>query len=401
MSSARQIPRSSPSDNEQVDGGASWSAILLAALPHLLMAVLSGLSGIFMGRPPSGIALLGYGMLIAMVAAFLLAWRRGWPLWSGSWAGYWLMLPVFGSLLPSWPGLEYLFLVSLLVVGALIFQRHPVYGLLASSPPLLLMTRLFVFELVMGGEWVMTGVWLLLALTAGAIVWQGSIRTGVLLLVGLHLVTGLAFAVGRSYLPFRFEGMGARQTPELETLINDLAPPTLAAIAILLALLLLHPLRQLAVRSGRRGWRSRLMLLLGMLLTLGSVFALRVRPRWQPSLIIGTSPITAGVIASIGVAVGLVLSLVAAFLLTKDVWSNPQDRFEGLLLPLLSAFAPLVVFALAHPFAPDGQYGDRFQVQVILSYAGVVAWTLLALLVLVWRHGDPARPEIMMEGARG
>ena len=356
-------------------------AIFLAALPHLLLAIFTALSSIYLGGLISALGLL---LLIVMAMAFLLAWRQQWPVWSGSWIGYWLLLlfPLGARL--SLPGLELLILPALLAVGVLLFQRHPLQGLLASSPPLLFMTRAFVFELVAGGEWVWSGVWLLLAVTAGVIVWLGSVRAGMLLLIGFHLLTGLAFALARSYLPFRFSEMGARQTPELETVVNDFVPLTLALIIILLALLLLEPLRRLASQGGRQGRYRHGLLLLGMLLTLGGILTLRAQPR----LTNAASPEIAVIIASLAIAAGLMLSVGATLLLARAVWREGRGRFHPLLLPLLAAFAPLVVFALAPPFAPDGRYSDHSQTIISLSYAGVILWSLATLLVIMLSYRD-------------
>ena len=346
------------------------NAAFLAALPHLVFAIFFALPGIAGGG-------LGILLLVMMAAAFLLAWWQGWPLWSGSWAGYWLVYALIqaSSWLPSLPGLE---LLIPLAVGIFIFQRRPLLGLLASTPPLLLLPRFFVFELVTGGEWVWSAIYLLLALTAGTIVWRNSLRAGTLLMIGFHLIAGLAIALARSYLPFRFIELGPRQTSELATLINDFVPLTLAVITILLALLLLQPLGRLAARARRQGRSRQALLLLGMALTLGGVFALRT----QPHLTNAASPAAAATIASLAIVTGLVLSLSAAMLLTRVVWPDARPRFPDLLLPLLAALAPLVVFALAPPVAPVGRYSDRFQTVLFLSYGGVILWALAALWVI-------------------
>lgn len=378
-----------------------WTGSLLAALPHLILATTMAMSGASSGAAPSWFIALRYGLLVMMGVALLLAWRLRWPLWSGSWAGYWLLFLYFWvSEQLAWrPGLDYLLLLPLAGIGLLLFRRRSLYGLLAIVAPLLLMTRVFVFELFTGGDWVWSGIWLLLALTAGTIVWLDSIRAGVLLTLAFQLATGLIFSIARSYLPYRSPPgmeMGPRPVPELETLVNDFAPLTLAAITIPMALLLLHPLRRLAELGGRGGRRSHRLLLLGMFLTFGSLLALRTRPSLLNELSLTSSTVT-----SVAVAAGLLLSLGAAFVLTRAVWSGPGTPLHDLLLPLLSAFAPLVVFALAPPFAPDGRYSDRLQMQIILSYAGVLTWTILALMILVWRRVDPSQPEIRIQGGRG
>jgi hypothetical protein len=364
-------PTRSGADGERAD----WRDICLAALPHLLLASTFGPSALF---PVNLLAtrLMPYLLLAAMLAAFLLAWRRGWPLWSGSWAGYWLLIPFYAF---SWLPLrmvELLILLVLLVAGAFIFQRRPLYGLLASFPPLLLLTRFFAFEFVTGGEWILTGIWLLLALTAAAIVRQGSLRAGVRLTIAFHLAAGLAFSLGRAYLPYRWPGhMGARQPPTLVELVNDLAPLTLVAVVIPLALLLLHPLWQLGRQVGSSGRRSHRLLLVGMSLTFGGFFIGRVQPALLPIDV-------TNIVSPLLVVSGLFLAVAAAGWLSRISWLRTNGRFYVVLLPLLAVLAPLVVFRLARPFGHVEPYDDSFQVMVLLSYIGVFVWLIGALLVI-------------------
>lgn len=382
-----------------VDGGRTPRlAVLLAALPHILLATSMSLSSVFARVAPSWSGATYYGLLIIMGLALLFAWRQGWPLWSGSWAGYWLFFAygLAGRLVPWRPGLEYLLMLPPLAIGLLLFLRRPLYGLLAVVAPMLFMTHLFAFELVAGGEWVWSSIWLLLGVTAGAIVWLGSVRAGVLLTVASQLVAGLIISTARSVLPYRGLGptpMGPRPTPELATLLNDFVPLTLAAITLPLALLLLHPLGQLAGRGGNKGRHSHKVLLLGLAITFGGVFALRARP----SLVDGMS----STFASVAVTAGLLLALGAAVTLIRALRSDPNASWQDLLLPLLAAFAPLVIFALPHPFPTAGHYSAGFQAQLVLSYAGVLAWTLLAILTLVRGSGGRAQPDIVMEAVPG
>jgi hypothetical protein len=367
-------PVRSGSDGEWAD----WRDICLAALPHLLLASIFGLSALF---PGSLLAtrLMPYFLLAAMLAAFLLAWRRGWPLWSGSWAGYWLLIPFYAF---SWLPLrmieiELLTLLVLLVAGVLIFQRRPLYGLLASFPPLLLLTPLFAFEYVIGSDWILTGIWLLLALTAAAIVRRGSLRTGVRLTIAFHLAAGLAFSLGRAYLPYRFLNLvGTRQPPTM-VLVNDLAPLTLVALVIPLAFLLLHPLWQLGRQGGASGRWSHRLLLVGMALTFGGFFIRRM----QPALLPGDITSIVSLLPLLTVS-GLLLAVAAAVWLARISWLRTNGRFYVVLLPLLAVLAPLVVFRLARPFGHVGPYNDSFQVMVLVSYIGVFLWLFCALLVI-------------------
>ncbi len=367
------------------------SAVMLAALPHLLMAIVTGLGALFPGGS-SPFALLAYVAPAMMVIAFVLAWRRGWPIWSGSWAGYWLLLLFFlvSSLFPFSPGLEYLALVLLIAAAVILFQRRPVHGLLACLPLLLLIPRLFVFELLAGGDFVWSGVWLLLALTAGLVAWSATVRAGLLLVTSFQLIAGLAFAVATAYLPFRFSQMGVRQPAEFLGLINAFVPLTLALITIPLGLLLLRPTHQLALRGGKRGQAGWMFLLPGVLIALGGLLVLQA-----PSNLLSATPWAAGPVATIGLGMGMGLSLLGAMLQASAAWSSVGCQPWRLLLPLLAATAPLVVFALPAPFSLGGRYSDRFLLQLTLGYSGVLIWTALALLTLwrIYAAPAPARPS--------
>jgi hypothetical protein len=365
-------PVRSGADGERAD----WRDICLAALPHLLLASTFGLSALF---PVNLLAtrLMPYFLLAAMLAAFLLAWRRGWPLWSGSWAGYWLLMPFYAF---SWLPLrmvELLTLLVLLMAGVLIFQRRPLYGLLASFPPLLLLTPLFAFEYVIGSDWILTGIWLLLAITAAAIVRRGSLRTGVWLTIAFHLAAGLAFSLGRAYLPYRFLNLVGTRQPLTMVLVNDLAPLILVALVIPLAFLLLHPLWQLGRRGGASGRRSHRLLLVGMALTIGGFFIRRMQPALLPGDI--TSIVSLSPLLTVS---GLLLAVAAAVWLARISWLRTNGRFYVVLLPLLAVLAPLVVFRLARPFGHVGPYDDSFQIMVLLSYIGVFLWLIGTLLVI-------------------
>jgi hypothetical protein len=356
-----------------------WSAILLAMLPHLLFAFLTAFSTALIDSVPGAAIFLRYMLPVALVTVLLWAWWRGWPLWSGSWAGYWLLFAFAYNTWLSLPGLDLVFLFLLAAIVVFICQRRPLFGLLTSLPLLLLLPRFFVFELVAGGEWVMAGIWLLLALTAGVIVWRNSLRTGILLALGFHVTAGLAFALGRSYLPYRFAQMGPRQPPTLATLVNDFVPLTLAVITISLTLLLLYFVRQLAGQGEQRVWRNYWLLLLGMLLTLGGLFGQRGWIPWLGS----PMPELASSMAWLLVITGVLLSLGATFLLTRMVWLESGRRFHVVLLLLLAALAPFTLFPLARPLAQVGQYSDSFQIMLVLSYVAVLFWVLGALLVVV------------------
>lgn len=352
--------------------------ILLAVAPHVMYGLMNVLGEIGIVR---GARWFLFAMIGAVVGVMVIAWRRRWPLWSASWAGYALLYAYFtssfalGSLFATVQFDFGLVLLPLMIVlGMYIFQRRPLYGLLASFPLIVLMGRLFVFELVLGGTWIFAGVWLLAALVSGAIVSAGTIRRGVLLAVGFHLTTGIAFALGQGYLPYRWPEIHSRQAPTWQALVNDFIPLTLALIALTLAFLLLHPLRRLAIALENQGRRNHLFLLGGVVTAFGGRFGLIAQ---------GAAGGVATVIASLALGLGLTLSLAAAFGLARAARRKMEASTRALVVPFLVALAPLVVFSLATPFATDGSYSADFQRVLILSYAGVLLWVGVALWVLL------------------
>lgn len=352
--------------------------ILLAVAPHVMYGLMNVLGEIGIVR---GARWFIFAMIGALVGVMVIAWRRRWPLWSASWAGYALLYAYFtssfalGSLFATVQFDFGLVLLPLMIMlGVYIFQRRPLYGLLASFPLFVLMGRLFVFELVLGGTWIFAGVWLLAALVSGAIVSAGTIRRGVLLAAGFHLISGIAFALGRSYLPYRWPEIYPRQAPTWQELVNDFVPITLALIALTLALLLLHQLKRLVLALGDQERRHQILLLTGIVATFGGRFGLNA---------LGTDGGVATVIAGLALGLGLAVSLFAALLLARAARRKMERPAPALVLPFLAAFAPLVVFSLATPFAPDGSYSAAFQRALILSYAGVLLWVGVALWVLL------------------
>lgn len=354
-------------------------ARFLAALPHLLFALL-----LSERLPITTPALYGFAMLA--LVTLVLAWRQGWPLWSGSWGGLWFwgVLALFSQLVVPGPIQEYLLLLLLVMAGWRLFQRRPLFGLLASVPPLMLMTRLFAFELVDGGEWIWSSLFLLLALISSFIVWRGSLRPAVLLTTGFHLAAGVAITLGSALLPFSWSEMGPRRPPVLAELVNDFSPSTLATIAITLAFLLLHPLWQLSKEGGRTGRLAHLLLLVAIAVATAGGY-------WAPR------PLLPAVILA-----GLLLAIIAALILIRAVWRERPGRRPELLLPLLATFIPLVVFRLPTPFAPAGAYLLAAQLQVTLSYAGVILWSLIALWLIlrIERPGRNNTPKQLPEVGR-
>lgn len=223
------------------------SDAFLAALPHLLMSsAFFGVSVAFGGR---GMPWYPFFLVVVLVVALLYAWRREWPLWSGSWAGYGLLLiavPLFMVLMRTGANGDRFFILVLMVGCILIALRYPLHAVLTSLPLLVFLPRLFAFEQLSGGNLVWGAIFVLLAIISAMIVCNRG-RRAVIAVILFHLLAGAAITLGNFFLPYNLgpfsAGMQAapRTTPLLWELFADFAPVTLSAIVASLALLIVRP----------------------------------------------------------------------------------------------------------------------------------------------------------------
>jgi hypothetical protein len=193
----------------------SWGAAFLAGLPHLLMGALIGLGKLFVvgvyENAPTIPAVIGSALGLLVVAALVLAWRHGWPLWSASWYlyGIWVTMAILSltvenlNLEESWRYTNALFFGWILVciIGyVFLLTQSKLHGLLSVAflfPLLGVMMLEFVPDPVEG--WLGLGLGLMTAVTAATIVRQGSFRTGLALVLGLNLAAGLSLAYVGEY----------------------------------------------------------------------------------------------------------------------------------------------------------------------------------------------------------
>jgi hypothetical protein len=194
----------------------SWGATILAGLPHLLAGLLSGWSGLLtqLIDPDQKFATIFLiGLAIQVITLLIIAWRRGWPLWSASWYlyGTWIVLVFFGQVIEklnleeSW---RYSFAMLL---GWLIFCVIGYFSLSFKSKLHALLAIAFLFPFIglallefipdnIEG-WLGIALGLLAALVSGAIVRIGNFRSALGLVLGINLIAGLALAYISEYMP--------------------------------------------------------------------------------------------------------------------------------------------------------------------------------------------------------
>jgi hypothetical protein len=233
---------------------ASWTAAVLAGLPHLLMGLLIGGGKLLVTTvhpPPTLSTSSGILFMAVVVAGHLFAWRRHWPLWSASWYGYgvWAAMALASlglnrvDLEGAWAITHGLYLcwIGLVILGYVaLLVRDQLRGLLAVAflMPMLGLTLLeFVPNVIEG--WLAIGLGLLAAGAAGAIVRLGSFSTGLGLALGVNLVAGVALAYVTEYQGSEFP-LGMAAAPTLSGFATGLIVylvPTLGLIGLPLLLL--------------------------------------------------------------------------------------------------------------------------------------------------------------------
>jgi hypothetical protein len=197
----------------------SWGAAILAGLPHLIMGLLTGLGKllVFDAYDPSEISsqvismVLGIGLGILVMALLLIAWRRGWPLWSASWYlhGTWVILATLSILIESlnlnesWRytnALLFGWIIVCITGYFVIVSKSKLHGLL-SVAFLFPMLSVTMFEFIPNPieGWFALGVGLSAALAAGYIVRVGNFRSSLILVLGFNLAVGLAWAYISEY----------------------------------------------------------------------------------------------------------------------------------------------------------------------------------------------------------
>jgi hypothetical protein len=209
----------------------SWAGTSLAGLPHVLAAVvyqgrwllyLAGMWSAWTTYRLSFVLQLTFAFLIALM--IVVAWRRGWPRWSGSWTGYGLVIlfslflrlqPTFTSAYPAvddyLPLGTFLALADSLIVLAwlaismltivILTRRNTMAGLLAILPIAPVMLMVVGLDEVRGAEPLAVAI----ALTTAAVAmlleraWRPSVGAG--LVFAANLIAALPasyYAIYRS-----------------------------------------------------------------------------------------------------------------------------------------------------------------------------------------------------------
>ncbi len=209
----------------------SWAGTSLAGLPHALAAVvfpgrwLFYLVGMWSAWTTYRLGFfleLAFAVLIALM--LVVAWRRGWPRWSGSWTGYGLVIlfSMFLRLQPTltsaYPAVDnylpldtYLALADSLIVLAwlaismltivILTRRNTMAGLLAILPIAPVMLTVVGLDEVQGDEPLAVAIALMTAVVAMLVARARRPSVGAGLVLAANLIAALPasyYAVYRS-----------------------------------------------------------------------------------------------------------------------------------------------------------------------------------------------------------
>jgi hypothetical protein len=276
-----------------------WGRAFLGALPFVMILIVDGLPKLLVGAGVSGPESAGTQVLNVVLAvllggtfvlALVLAWRRGWPLWSASWYLFFAVLPLgwlhwlLSTLLPgqvnsTLSGIEVYLVIPLSIAGLLywVTRLDRLRGSLAALPVLYLLwfpnleqspghiipphVEILIKAVSLG----------LISLTIMLLLRHGDWRTGLWAILATTLAVGLQFSYAGIYfggtLPFTASG------PNAIEVLRSFIPQYLVAGAIILGPQLAWMFRQTGRRSGVSGKVGYHLTLLGLLVIMAANLA--------------------------------------------------------------------------------------------------------------------------------
>jgi hypothetical protein len=407
--------------NKQNQPG-SWHDAILAGIPHLLLWSLILLpellfaAGLLSSEDPTMEVfyyVLTVGVILVLISALIIAWRRGWPRWSASWYPYFwgLAIPVFTVLSKYWDAISQANILGEIIIQVIIplviawglyrvTRQDRVKGLLTALPFMIVLWQP-MHEFVPARFTVLLnfGMMTITALVAATILRLGSWQTGVWLVIGAGLLVGFPNAYIGIYhggmLPYTAPG------PNLVEVMRSYIPHLLAVSTLVIGPLLARSFREIGMRSGTTGRWSYRLSLFGLLLVLAgnlSSFFIGTDDRlWtlrQEVLQLINFMVDLGVLFYlIGV---LVLGLTALRLKTLP------GRMTSLLLALLPLGLPLVLMLplmYGMRVIPQGMpYGlpQLNRIPTILVFTFGLSWLMLVVRLIIYLPQQEDSPNALV-----
>lgn len=393
-----------------------WGEALLAALPYLMFGIFEVLGSVLaeigvISVENKGMQVLNYAGLVCLAGTLLVtlvvAWRRGWPLWSASWYLFyalpllwpliWLISQVFDpfSALGQISG----FLMGMILIAGVLYtitRLDRLRGMLAALPILYLIwlpnleqtpLHIIPFPIRIG---VMAASAITVALGVIATVRIRDWRMGFWILLAAILVVGLQYSYVGIYHGGTLPNVAPGPSPV--EVGRSFLPQYLAACSILLGPIFARMFRGIGRSSGTAGKVGYHLALLGLL----AIILANLVSLW---ISIGdyfgdTGPVHAALASVItiglaGYAVGLLVLYWSAR--RSDAWPDPV---EGVLLAILPVAMPLTIILPAlpatRPMIPLYGFPAVWALPDAVVLGTGLAWLLLSAWLVTRRRGMPA-----------
>ena len=387
----------------------SWADSVWAGLPHLLIAILSTVTGALVNTRLAALwrVIVLLLLLIGFLATIYYTWRNHWPIWSASWYGYVGLIVLLFAILPyqDWSGIGdqvfkgISFVLLLLSLATLLYwlsRRDPIEALLMAMPVIILYW-FPVMEFVPGSIrfWLTFWIFLLSALTAVTITRLNDIRRAVWLVIGASILIGLPITYARTYWHNIPEGHFA--PPTIGEMAELFSVPWLASSALVVGPILGWGLWNLAKRHGKVERASAVLLTMGMAVNLFGHFsywwsfshqtflnALPVSALYQPTEVSSLFMVYSG----------LAVILVGAITLASKSWRG--NKLLSVTLILVPPLLPLVAMFptyFGNYIIPAGFSFEFAQLSEIYRYL-ILLFGALWLLMTGWTVAHLYHPPL-------
>jgi hypothetical protein len=391
----------------------SWRESFLAGLPHLLIAVFIGITGVNANTrltTVSGIVLM-FLFALGLFITIYDTWRSQWPAWSASWYGCIGLIVFILVILPYQDfnpplrgfivgaGIFVLLPLSLITLLYWLSRRNPIEGLLMAQP-LIILYWIPVLEFIPNHirSWLIFDMFLLSALTAMTIVRINNIRKAVWMVLGASVVIGLPIAYARTY--WHNIPAGHFLAPSIDQMVGMFSIQFLAGAALAIG-----PVVGWGIwtRGKNHGWVGRVsagFILMGALVNLFGHFSY-----WwwySRNLFLNIFQISAvykpnGEVSTFLIYAGLTLLMAGVIWLTALIWKKNKLLsipmvISPLALPLLAVFPVYLGYQISPTVFPFPYIQLHTELIDLIFLAGLT-WIALSGWAIGRLYSNPVHLE--------